>query len=94
MDLLHQFFNNNKDLWFERMIGGYKGPVYYRMIRIDKTNTEIRLERFYPQTRKWQYDSIMKIEYLAKLEIVVDEEIIGYLNAELAKLLLIKKDNI
>jgi hypothetical protein len=49
--------------------------------------------RYYPKTHKWQYDYAAKIEYLSKLEIVDDENLTSKLDAEYAKFLLTKKDN-
>lgn len=90
MNMLERLFDTYKDTWITRQINGYKGPVYYRMLKIDSSNTEIQLIRYYPQSKKWQYDSIIKLEYLAYMEPVEDEKTIGMLEAEYALFLLIK----
>lgn len=90
MNMLELIFNTYKDVWITRQINGYKGPTYYRMIEVDKTKTEIILIRFYPLTKKWQYDSILQIGYLATMDLVEDEITIGMLDAEYALFLLIK----
>lgn len=93
MTILEEVFNRYKDLWLSRNISGYKGPCYYRFVKVELHNTEIEMIRYYPKTHKWQYDYAAKIEYLSKLEIVDDENLTSKLDAEYAKFLLTKKDN-
>lgn len=91
MNLLHHLYESYKDIWLTRKINRYKGPVYYRMTKVDEYDTEISLIRYYPFTKKWQQDSIIKLEFLAYLEPVEDLETITNLEAEYALFILIRE---
>ena len=51
----------------------------------------MQLIRWYPLTKKWQHDSIIKLEFLAKMALVEDEETIGLLDSEYALFLLTRE---
>ena len=91
MNMLERLFNTYKDSWITRQINGYKSPVYYRFLRISKSETEIELIRYYPLTKKWQYDTIIQLGFLAKMSLIEDEKTMGMLDAEYALFLLIKE---
>lgn len=92
MDLLTKMFEMYKDQWFYRKIIGYKSKVYYRFHHIPHYRTEIIMTRYYPKTEKWEHAVCSTLEYMGKLFIEEDKEILANLDAKFAILLLTEKD--
>ncbi len=90
-NLLKMLFEQYKYTWLYREISGYKGRVYFKFDYIDEYETEIVMVRYYPKTKKWETNNCSTMEYLAKLNVEEDEEIIRDLEAKHAVFLLTKE---
>jgi len=90
-NLLKMLFEEYRYTWLYREVHGYKGRVYFKFDHIDSNAVEIVMSRYYPKTKKWEMNVCSTIEYLGKLYIEEDEEIIRDLEAKHAIFLLTKE---